>query len=30
MIEGGKAPARLEGIFEDGFSGPYSKSFSPP
>ena len=33
MIEGGKAPARLEGIFEDGWTSSYSKALaseSPP
>jgi phosphatidylserine/phosphatidylglycerophosphate/cardiolipin synthase-like enzyme len=30
MIEGGKAPARLEGIFEDGWKSPYTKSFAAP
>jgi phosphatidylserine/phosphatidylglycerophosphate/cardiolipin synthase-like enzyme len=30
MIEGGKAPARLEGIFEDGWTSTYTKSFSAP
>lgn len=33
MIEGGKAPARLEGIFEDGWTSSYAKALaseSPP
>ena len=28
LIEGGKAPERLEGVFEDGWSGPYTKPLS--
>jgi phosphatidylserine/phosphatidylglycerophosphate/cardiolipin synthase-like enzyme len=30
MIEGGKAPVRLEGIFEDGWTSAYTKSFAAP
>lgn len=30
VIEGGKAPARLEGIFEDGWKSAYTKSFAAP
>lgn len=28
VLEGGKAPARLEGIFEDGWTSPYSRALA--
>jgi phosphatidylserine/phosphatidylglycerophosphate/cardiolipin synthase-like enzyme len=30
LVEGGKLPARLEGIFQDGWTSGYSKPFAPP
>ena len=30
LVEGGKLPARLEGIFQDGWTSAYTKSFAPP